>query len=100
MEELWKSRPEARLEDLDTLGAEVLGEVQPVALRYESADQYQVGAPPGKAVSGWGTGSKGNTESQYHGSCMNAALQTAVLCLLFGSTPCVRLAAASPRLCK
>ena len=39
LEELWKSSPEASLEDLDKPGVD--DEPQPVVLQYEDAYQYQ-----------------------------------------------------------
>lgn len=41
LEELWRSRPEAGLDDLEAGAGEEVGEVAPVALRYDSAEQYQ-----------------------------------------------------------
>jgi hypothetical protein len=49
LEELWKARPEAGLDDLEE-GGQAGGpggkgaELTPVALRYDDAAQYQVGA--------------------------------------------------------
>lgn len=48
LEELWKARPEAGLDDLEDGGGGGEGgkadELMPVALRYNDAAQYQVGA--------------------------------------------------------
>lgn len=50
LEELWKARPTAGLEDLAAAGEGAGGaeaaqeELVPVALRYKDAEQYQVGA--------------------------------------------------------
>jgi regulator of nonsense transcripts 1 len=49
LEELWKARPTAGLEDLAAAGVAAAGaevvqeELVPVALRYQDAQQYQVG---------------------------------------------------------
>ncbi len=47
LEDLWKLKPEAKVEDLDAAqeagnGAEGASETQPVVMRYEDAAQYQV----------------------------------------------------------
>lgn len=47
LEELWKARPEAGLDDLDAAAegggdAAAAAELMPVALKYEDAGQYQV----------------------------------------------------------
>lgn len=42
LEELWKSRPDAALDDLDASAEERGSQVAPVALRYEDAAEYQV----------------------------------------------------------
>lgn len=42
LEDLWKSSPDARLEDLEAAQEEPENLTTPVALRYEDAAQYQV----------------------------------------------------------
>ncbi len=42
LEDLWKTRPNAGVDDLDEAAGPEDGAVQPVALKYEDSAQYQV----------------------------------------------------------